>query len=184
MLHPLLPCLAALATSLPAAADILTFDDLGLPHGTVITNQYAGRGVLFAPQDGEIQLRAATNPIFPLEPMGLTEIPYGSSVIIANFPLGALSAGAWIDFGQNSSPVTIEAFDGPGATGTIIASAQTTIESLLQVQAPGIRSVRIRALPPGPVTFLIDNFTFQLIPAPAAAAILPAGLLLASRRRR
>ena len=55
---------------------VLTFDDLGLPHGTIITDQYADEGVVFSPLNGQLELRTATQPIFPDEPQGLAEIPY------------------------------------------------------------------------------------------------------------
>lgn len=81
------------------AQKVLTFDELGLPADTIITDQYASRGVLFSPQDGVLRLISASEPLFPSEPMGLAEIPYWSSVIVADFTGDALSAGAWIDFG-------------------------------------------------------------------------------------
>ena len=141
---------------------VLTFDDLGLPHGTIITDQYADQGVIFAPLNGQLELRIASDPIFPDEPQGLAEIPYFESVIVADFESGADSVGAWIDFGFVGNGVIIEAFDGPAATGNLLASATTTSEEFLGVSANGILSVRFMKVSGPSTSFLIDNFTFEL----------------------
>ena len=152
----LLPVSAAVET-------VLIFDDLGLPNGTVFTDQYADQGVIFSPQDGELQLQTATTPLFPEDPQGLAEIPYFTSVIIADFTPSASAAGAWIDFGGVALGVMIEAFDGPNATGNQLATAETTEEEFLGVQASGIKSVRIMKVEsPAQRSFLVDHFTFKL----------------------
>ncbi len=157
----LLAAMTVLAVStVQAGVTVLTFDDLGLPNNTIITDQYADQGVIFSPQDGMLELRTASTPIFPDEPQGLAEIPYGESVIIADFLSITNAAGAWIDFGGVGNGVILEAFDGPGATGNLLVSNTTTSEEFLGVEVAGIRSVRFMKAG-GIVTFLIDNFEFQ-----------------------
>ena len=56
----------------------------------------------------------------------------------------------------------IEAFDGPGATGNLLASASTTEEEFLGVAASGIKSVRFMKVPGDERSFCIDHFTFVL----------------------
>jgi hypothetical protein len=177
-------CMVTVAAGAAGAAqEVLTFDDLGLPVDTIITDQYASRGVLLSPQDGALRLQEASYPIFPAEPMGLAEIPYWTSVIIADFPRGAISAGAWIDFGLEGDGVKIEAFDGPGATGSLLAASTTSAEEFLGVEASGIRSVRFSNAGAARTSYLIDNFTF-VVPAPGAGALVALGTLVVSRRRR
>ena len=173
-----------LAGTATAPGDVLTFDDLLLPAGTVITTQYAPRGVVFSPLNGQLELRSASNPLFPGEPIGLAEIPYFNSVIIATFSQSVTAAGAWIDFGGFGLGVRIEAFDGPGATGSVLASASTQTESFLGVQGLGIRSVRFTNVPGGSPSYLIDNFTFTPVPGPGSGAVVAIGMLGAFRRRR
>ncbi len=151
---------AVTASTAQAAVTVLTFDDLGLPNNTIITDQYEDQGVIFSPQNGQLEIRTASSPIFPDEPQGLAEIPYGESVIIADFLLPTDAAGAWIDFGYFGDGVIIEVFDGPGATGNLLASNITQFEEFLGVEADGIQSVRFMKAG-GQVSFLIDNFEFQ-----------------------
>ncbi len=176
--------IALLFVSVANAQTVLTFDDLGLPHGTIITNQYVGQGVLFSPLNGQLELQLATSPVFPGDPMGLAEIPYLESVIIVDFLPGASSAGAWIDFGGVGDGVMLEAFDGPGGTGNLLGSISTTTESFLGLELPGIKSVRFEKVPGGVTTFLIDNFTFTLVPGPGTLSLLALGGLIVARRRR
>jgi hypothetical protein len=175
-----------IAASGRAVAALLTFDDLGLPSGTILTNQYQAQGVVFAPLNGQLELRTASNPIFPGDPMGLAEIPYWTSVIFANFPgTAAVEAGAYIDFGNIGNGVKIEAFSGENGAGTLLGSASTTTETLISVSAAGIRSVKFSDLgPAGTVSYLIDHFTFTLAPAPGSVACVTAGAMLTARRRR
>ncbi len=189
MKRPLLKTAAAvtvaLCVSIGYADTVLIFDDLGLPDDTVISNQYAAQGVVFSPQDGQVLLRTATLPLFPNEPQGIAEIPYYTSVIIADFTPDATLAGAWIDFGMAGNGVKIEAFDGPGATGNLLASASTMSETYLGVTANGIASVRFSNVSDDPeVTWLLDHFTFELIPEPGTAALLVLGALAIGLRRR
>ncbi len=150
------------ALAIQADVTVLTFDDLSLPNNTIITDQYSDQGVIFSPLNGELELRTASFPIFPEDPQGLAEIPYFTSVIIADFLSSANAVGAWIDFGNIGNGVIIEAFDGSGATGNLLASATTTAEEFLGVEADGIQSVRFMKVPGGAVSFLIDHFTFEL----------------------
>lgn len=176
--------IAVLFVSAANAQTVLTFDDLGLPHGTIITNQYVGQGVLFSPLNGQLELQLATFPVFPGDPMGLAEIPYFESVIIVDFLPGATSAGAWIDFGIGRPGVMLEAFDGPAGTGNLLGSITTTTESFLGLELPGIKSVRFESAPNGTSAFLIDHFTFTLVPAPGTLALLALGGLIVARCRR
>ena len=177
--------IAVLFVSVANAQTVLTFDDLGLRHGTIITNQYVGQGVLFSPLNGQLELRTATVPVFPGDPMGLAEIPYFESVIIVDFLPGATSAGAWIDFGDGPSPdVMLEAFDGPGGTGNLLGSISTTTESFLGLELIGIKSVRFESAPNGTSAFLIDHFTFTLVPGPGTLSLFALGGLIVARRRR
>ena len=74
-----------------ASADVLTFDDLALPDGTAVTNQYAGLGVVFfAPVGDTTRLVTASSPIFPAGPQGLynddpAHIPSGFTQPIIGF---------------------------------------------------------------------------------------------------
>ena len=93
---PLVVLVLASASLLPVSAaveTVLIFDDLGPPDDTVFTDQYADQGVIFSPQDGELQLRTASTPVFPEDPQGLAEIPYFTSVIIADFEHPPVSPG-------------------------------------------------------------------------------------------
>jgi hypothetical protein len=183
MRRTLVALVAAINTA-PSAADVLTFDDLQLPAGSIITNQYAARGVILSPLNGQLQLVQATGPLFPQQPIGLAEIPFSTSVIVADFPTGASSAGAFIDFGNIGAGVQIQAFDGPGATGNLVGSASVTSEVFLGVSAPLIRSIRFSNVGSLVTTYLIDNLTFVLIPAPSAAGLLMTAGFFAFRRRR
>ena len=175
---------SVLFVSVANAQTVLTFDDLGLRHGTIITDQYVGQGVLFSPLNGQLELRTATYPIFPEDPMGLAEILYFESVIIVDFLPGASSAGAWIDFSTGSAGLMLEAFDGPGGTGNLLGSTTTTTESFLGLELPGIKSVRFESTPNATSAFLIDNFTFTLVPAPGTLSLFALGGVIVSRRRR
>ncbi len=181
---PFAVLIATCALTHAAAGDVLTFDDLSLPSGTIITTQYSGRGVIFAPLNGNLELRTASAPLFPTEPIGLAEIPYSTSVIIASFPSGASAAGAWIDFGEFGLGVKIEAFSGLNATGNLLSSNTTTTQTFLGVSGPGIYSVKFSNVGAGVPTYLIDNFTFNIAPAPGVVWGLGLGVLMAARRRR
>ena len=173
----------------PASADVLTFDDLNLPDGTEVTDQYAGLGVIFsAPPGGATRVLTASNPIFPDEPQGLyNDDPEGgggrgfTAPIIADFLAEVSTAGAWIDFGRVGDGIRIEAFDGPGGTGSLLGMDNTVTETFIGVDAPGIRSVVFSQTGDG-ATYLIDNFTF--VPEPASLALLAVGAVFGARRRR
>ena len=176
----------ALTLAPAAVADIiLTFDDLGLPDGTIITDQYADLGITFSVPGGSALLMTARFPIFPGEPQGLQHGEVEDVAIITDRETGfGPLVGAWIDFGSVGDGVMIEAFDGPGGTGNLLGSDSTLTESFISVSAPNIQSVVFSQVGGG-ATYLIDNFTFQLIPAPSGLALLGmAGLLGTGRRRR
>lgn len=65
----------------------------------------------------------------------------------------------------------------------MLGTATTTSEELLTVAASGIRSVRFSHAGAGTVTYLIDNFTFTLVPAPGVFAVVFCTFALARRKR-
>jgi hypothetical protein len=148
------------------SATVIIFDDLGLPHESEISgDEYADQGVIFSPFQGQLVVGTASFPIFPEDPQCLTEIPFFESVIIADFEPAATEAGAWIDFGNVGFGVMIEAFDGPFATGNLLATASTTEEEFLGVEAEDIKSVRFMKVASDELrSFCIDHFTFELQP--------------------
>ncbi len=158
-------------TSVASADIVLTFDDLGLPDGTAVTDQYARFGVMFsASRGGTTRIVTASQPIFPAEPQGLynDECIFGvafTEPIIANFPVAVTSAGAFIDFGNIGTGIKIEAFDGPGGTGNLLGTDSTINEVFIGVDAPGIRSVVFSQAGGNLATYLIDNFTLALAPS-------------------
>jgi len=136
---------------------VLIFDDLGLPDGTVVTNQYPG--VTFsAPGANTTQVVTATFPLFPNEPQGLYNDPGFVEPIIVDFAANQSAAGAFIDFGGPGDGIKIEAFDGPGGTGNLLASDSTSSETFIGVNAEGIQSVVFSQVGSG-ATYLIDNLT-------------------------
>ncbi len=152
----------AIAGTSGAQEIVLNFDELGLPHGTELTDQYSDLGVIFSPLYGVIEIRDASWPLFPAEPQGAAEIPYFTSVIIVDFEAPAGRAGAWIDFGEVGQGVQLEAFDGPMGSGELLAIATTRSQELLAVEVEGIRSVVFSNVSDWDDTaYLIDNFTFE-----------------------
>ena len=85
------------------AETVLTFDDLGLPNATEITDQYADQGVIFSPVEGVLLIDIATTPIFPEDPQCLFEIPFFTSVIIADFLPSASAPALGLTLGRSAS---------------------------------------------------------------------------------
>jgi len=107
--------------------------------------------------------RIASKPVISSEPMGLSCLPYVTTDHLINFLTPTTSAGAIIDFGMVGSGIKIEAFDGPDATGNLLASNSTTVEEFLGVTAPGIASLKFSQVNyVDSTSYLIDNFTFTL----------------------
>jgi len=151
-----------LAVHLPAFAGsaVLNFDELGLPDGAIFTDQYEDRGVAFSTTGDELQIREASFPIFPGDPLGLGAFPTFEADIVVDFIAPVGSAGAWIDFGNVGEGLTIDAYDGPSATGNLLATEMTSTEVFLGVTADGIRSLRFSLNGGSLPTFMIDHFTF------------------------
>ncbi len=172
-------------TATTAVGEVITFDDLGALSGTIVTDQYAGLGVVFSTLSGPgPTLVTASGPIFPGDPQGLFDGEGFTNPLIVDFIGTATTAGAFIDFGNIGSGIMIEAFDGAGGTGSSLGSASTVTESFISVDAAGIKSVMFSQFGAGGATYLIDHFTFEVVPAPGTLALLGVAGLVSRRRRR
>jgi len=100
------------------------------------------------------------------------------------------------DYGQDADTVSLTAYNGPGATGDVIAGATDEydlasfpVAHAVSVSGPGIRSFRlIGGSPDGPQSVFYDNITVRCgaaaIPEPGTLALLAAMLPLALAARR
>jgi len=150
--------LLALAAAAPAEVIVETFE--GFPAETVLTTQIPGLTIA-APPSGTPTVLVATSPTVPGEPNGLAHIPYFDypDYLLIDFYPTVDTVGAIIDFGAPGEGVRLTAYDGPGATGNVLGTAETITEIFISVEAGGIVSARFETL--GLATYLIDNLTYQ-----------------------
>lgn len=192
----------SLATAAQAA---VTIDFDSLPNATVLTAQYQGMGVVFSSADGgraEVSVGTPfTNPVSgPGSVYFYNNITFLPTTIRATFvnPDGSQALADFAAFTPTDSnvPNTL-CFMKAYSLGGVLLDSDSGIQNgegnynpatdpELSVSAPAIAYIEftVDALSGGGSVIEGDNLRFNLVPAPAGAGVLGAGLILASRRRR
>ena len=184
----LLSVLAA-ALAAPTAAHGLTIDFEGRTSGEAVNVQYASQGVAF-----NNPTALAFNPGFAHSGTIAVEQCYAAEFctapLKAEFTKGQMSVGVWVGFDAGPlSPTTIQlqAFDAPGAGGTLIDSDSVTlpvaspatgtpVTSHLTTTAngPRIRRLEVAAAGGGSSGIVVDDVEFSTAgPPPPCSATAP-----------
>ncbi len=195
--------LAAMVCHGSARAELITFDDI--PAGR-IGDQYLSRGVRFLVGNGQFGtstglLLQAGVPVtanvgnfgtsisapHAMNPGGIAGIPGNSDVLVHFFDAGgersfASTVGIFNDTDGNPSTIFIEGFDVNG-----VSLGRTQINGAGaggSFSHPAIFSASIYPASGQAGLIGVDNFSYTLVPAPASAALIIAGMLPALRRSR
>ena len=176
------------ATGLTSPASTLTFSEVPLADGTLITTQFAGSGVTFNnavlnSQDGILPRDYAGNFQMNTQPFSDLLITFGSTVTDAAFQLVTNPGNSTVNVFLGSTLVDSTTFNASAVIGSS-ASFYGYTNALFD-------SVRIVA--PGSRALLIDNVQFNAaavgpmpgVPEPAtwAMMILGFGVIAAGMRR-
>lgn len=168
-----------------ASADVtLSFDEVVLPTGSALTDQYAAFGVTFSgafynPQTFDIAPAITGNQIGNFAFPGSPTIVSPWSILFAS----DVSAAAF-GIATNTGSTLVEAL----LDGTVVGSASATTGAsgtdFFQLMGLTFDQIRLSGSPdPG---MLVDNLQFSAVPEPGALVLLALGLagLVVSRRRK
>jgi len=173
-------CVASVASlsapsAMAATTVVETFESFAV--GAVISTELPG-AVLSASDGGNARIGSASFPVIPGEPQllyndaAVNGLSFRADLVV-DFLATATEVGAIIDFGV-FGPLSLTAYDGAGGTGSVVASAVTSVEGVLSVSGSGIRSAVFAGN--GSLTYGIDNLTYTTdlaaIPVPASAWLL------------
>jgi hypothetical protein len=164
-------------TGLAGATNTITFSELPLTPGTIVTNQYAADGASFAsfaafrPQDGFF----ATDYIGNFSGQGIAnpfEIIFTHAV-----------SGAAFDFISNPGTTQFEALLGGSVVGSFTANTSTTAGNYYGFDGMTFDTIRITSPVNGAME--MDNLEFRTaVPEPESIALMALGLAAIALRAR
>jgi hypothetical protein len=166
------------STGIASPGTTITFSEVALTSGTVITNQYAAYGATFSPY----AVFRAQDGYYPTDYIGNFNGAGTANPFVISF--GHLVNAAAFDFITNDGTTTFEALNGATVVGTFSATTGIVIGTYYGFENIAFDSIRITIPVNGAME--LDNLQIAAVPEADTYAMMLAGLGLlgvVARRR-